>query len=78
MNASAPIAPGSPQRPPTRAAPSLVRALRDALGVPSMDAVDDPLPLDRHQPFYPGSVITSAILFGHWGSEWRVHRTSNG
>jgi hypothetical protein len=43
-----------------------------------MDAVDDPLPLDRHQPFYPGSVITSAILFGHWGSEWRVHRTSNG
>jgi len=34
MNASAPIAPGSPQRPPTRAAPSLVRALRDAHGSP--------------------------------------------
>ena len=34
MNASAPIAPGSPQRLPTRAAPSLVRALRDAHGSP--------------------------------------------
>jgi len=34
MNASAPIAPGSPQRLPTRAAPSLVRALRDARGSP--------------------------------------------
>jgi len=62
MNASAPIAPGSPQRLPTRAAPSLVRALRDALGVPSMDAVDDPLPLDRHQPFYATCLRSTAQI----------------
>ena len=34
MNARAPIAHGGPQRLPTRAAPSLVRALRDARGSP--------------------------------------------
>jgi hypothetical protein len=51
MNARALIAHGGPQRLPTRAAPSLVRALRDAR-VPSMDSVDDPVPLDRHHPSY--------------------------
>ena len=34
MNARAPIAHGGPQRLPTRAAPSLVKALRDARGSP--------------------------------------------
>ena len=34
MTARAPIAQGGPQRLPTRAAPSLVRALRDARGSP--------------------------------------------
>jgi hypothetical protein len=34
MNARALIAHGGPQRLPTRAAPSLVRALRDARGSP--------------------------------------------
>ena len=34
MNARAPIAHGGPQRLPTRAAPSLVRALRVARGSP--------------------------------------------
>jgi hypothetical protein len=43
MTARALIAHGGPQRLPTRAAPSLVRALRDAR-VPSVDSMDDPLP----------------------------------
>ena len=43
MTAGAPIAHGGPQRLPARAAPSLVKALRDAR-VPSMDSVDDPQP----------------------------------
>jgi hypothetical protein len=34
MNARAPLAHGGPQRLPTRAAPSLVRVLRDARGSP--------------------------------------------
>ena len=51
MNTRALIAHGGPQPLPTRAAPSLVRALRVARG-PSVDSVDDPLPLDRHHPSY--------------------------
>jgi hypothetical protein len=49
MSRRAAIAHGGPQRLPTRAAPSLGRALRDAR-VPSVDSVDDPLRLDwpRH------------------------------
>jgi hypothetical protein len=43
MTARGLIAHGGPQRFPTRAAPSLVRAARRAR-VPSVDSVDDPLP----------------------------------
>jgi hypothetical protein len=43
MSRRASIAHGGPQRLPTRAAPSLVRALRDRARVPSVDSVDDPL-----------------------------------
>jgi len=56
MNACALIAHGGPQRLPARAAPSLVRALRDARGSPPWTpwtilcrlTGTTPLPLDRH------------------------------
>src|SRR6266699_694890 len=52
MTASALIAHGGPQRLPTRAAPSLVRALRDARGSPPWTPWTILCRLDRHHPFY--------------------------
>src|SRR5258708_26117365 len=52
MTARALIAHGGPQRLPTRAAPSLVKGTARRARVPSVDSVDDPLPLDRHHPSY--------------------------
>src|SRR5438309_12052425 len=52
MSARALIAHGGPQRLPTRAAPSLVRALRDARGSPPWTPWTILCRLDRHHPFY--------------------------
>jgi hypothetical protein len=52
MTARALIAHGGPQRLPTRAAPSLVRALRDARGSPPRTPWTILCRLDRHHPFY--------------------------
>jgi hypothetical protein len=52
MTARALIAHGGPQRLPTRAAPSLVRALRDARGSPPWTPWTILCRLDRHHPFY--------------------------
>jgi hypothetical protein len=43
------------------AAPSLVRARRDAR-VPSVDSMDDPLPLDRHHPFLQPVFVSTAQI----------------
>jgi hypothetical protein len=51
MNARAPIAHEGPQRLPTRAAPSLVRALRVARGSPPWTPWTILCRLDRHHPF---------------------------
>src|SRR5438270_7603036 len=52
MTACALIAHGGPQRLPTRAAPSLVRALRDARGSPPWTPWTILCRLDRHHPSY--------------------------
>ncbi len=52
MTARALIAHGGPQRLPTRAAPSLVRALRDARGSPPWTPWTILCRLDRHHPSY--------------------------
>ena len=52
MTARALIAHGGPQRLPTRAAPSLVRALRDARGSPPWTPWTILCRLDRQHPFY--------------------------
>src|SRR6266436_7871323 len=52
MTASALIAHGGPQRLPTRAAPSLVRARRDARGSPPWTPWTILCRLDRHHPSY--------------------------
>src|SRR2546429_9050458 len=52
MSARALIAHGGPQRLPTRAAPSLVRALRDARGSPPWTPWTILCRLDRHHPSY--------------------------
>ena len=52
MNARALIAHGGPQRLPTRAAQSLVRALRVARGSPPWTPWTILCRLDRHHPFY--------------------------
>src|SRR5437762_9335037 len=52
MTACALIAHGGPQRLPTRAAPSLVRALRDARGSPPWTTWTIHCRLDRHHPSY--------------------------
>jgi hypothetical protein len=51
MSARASIAHGGPQRLPTRAAPSLVRALRVARGSPPWTPWTILCRLDRHHPF---------------------------
>src|SRR5437868_6471140 len=52
MTACAMIAHGGPQRLPTRAAPSLVRARRDARGSPPWTPWTILCRLDWHHPFY--------------------------
>src|ERR1700740_3707905 len=52
MTARALIAHGGPQRLPTRAAPSLVRALRVARGSPPWTPWTILCRLDRHRPSY--------------------------
>src|SRR5438046_8484478 len=52
MTARALIAHGGPQRLPTRAAPSLVRALRDARGSPPWTPWTILCRFDRHHPSY--------------------------
>jgi hypothetical protein len=52
MTARGLIAHPGPQRLPTRAAPSLVRALRDARGSPPWTPWTIRRRLDRHHPIY--------------------------
>src|SRR5713101_9130258 len=77
MSGGAPIAHGGPQRLPARAAPSLVRALRDARGSPPWAPGTILWRLDRPRHSYTtcihvGGVDRRPSRLGHFGQPLSV------